>query len=81
MKDHIGLSTQLLKEARKEESRSRLNTPLCLASNKILLYIYQEFFYSVVIYSVFLDLEKAFDKLWLKSCILDLLTSGVRGKI
>ena len=29
---------------------------------------------------VFLDLEKAFDKLWLKRCLLDLYMSGVKGK-
>ena len=29
---------------------------------------------------VFLDLEKAFDKLCLKSCVLDLYKSGVKGK-
>ena len=28
---------------------------------------------------VYLDLEKAFDKLWLKSCIIDIFRSGVKG--
>ena len=28
---------------------------------------------------VYLDLEKAFDKLWLKSCIIDMYRSGVKG--
>ena len=28
---------------------------------------------------VYLDLEKAFDKLWLKSCIIDMFRSGVKG--
>ena len=34
----------------------------------------------VNILMVFLDLEKAFDKLWLKRCLLDLFKSGVKGK-
>ncbi len=38
-------------------------------------------YYNVPLYIVFYDLEKCFDRLWLKDCMIDLWESGVRGTL